>query len=183
MSHTLFKALSTMKVRELDAKNFSASLSSIYSEDSKVLYRIITRDILKQEGILLTVITGHLYKDYVLSLILEREGINTKKQHFQSFNNKLNRINELGYLDSDEYIFLSEVNKLRNKLAHDVFFDLNKWNVELLPQIKKYDMKVPKQKFKRLDFIEILLKIGFMDIYSELSDRNTWLNLENKPQN
>ncbi|WP_299662124.1 hypothetical protein [uncultured Psychromonas sp.] len=87
MNKILFTTLAKMKVRELQPRKLS-SLSAHFPNNSKVLYRIITRDILKQEGILLTVITGHLYKDYILGLILNKEGIDTEQRHFQSFSKK-----------------------------------------------------------------------------------------------
>ncbi len=181
MNKFVYEKLARIPFKELTTIDFTAIITML-PKSSKTLSRTLMRDVMKQEGILLTVITGHLYKDYILALLLKHAGEDITRRQYQSFSQKLAKVNELGYLESDEYHFLSEINKLRNKLAHDVFYDMSKWDIRKLPPIEHYGFRVPKNRPYRILLVEIVSKCCFVEVYDNIAKRNPWLYLENIPE-
>ena len=182
MNQYIYRHLASLPFKDINPESLT-SVADCFPVNTKVLWRSFAKDVLKQEGVLLTVITGHLYVDYILGLFLKREGEDASSRKYQSFSGKLKKVNSLGYLEVDEYKFLSEINKLRNKLAHDVFFDVSTWDISLLPPISQYGMRIPKNRKTRVHLVEILSKCCFFEVYNNLTDRNAWLSLVDIPKN
>lgn len=182
MYEIIFQALADCKVSDYNNKVLS-SLASLFPKDSNSLSRLLMKNVLEPGDLLLIVITGHLYMDYILGLCIARKGENSCLKKYQSFSGRLMKANELGYFQLNEYIFLKEINRLRNKLAHDIFYDIYKWDLSVLPYVSQNQIKVPKVKKYRLELIKVVIKLGCLVTFWQLGSRNRWLRLEDRPQN
>ena len=88
-------------------------------------------------------IKGHLYLESIMSKMLVDFFPNTPKMNIFNFSQKLELIRSIGFIELETYQAISKVNRLRNKLAHDLKMDLDEGVIEdiidLLPQnVKKY---------------------------------------------
>ncbi|CAQ79152.1 hypothetical protein VSAL_I1467 [Aliivibrio salmonicida LFI1238] len=83
-----------------------------------------------------------MYFDYFLFRALEESGINSNGRRYQSFKAKLNKSQELELLTQLQYEFLDEINKLRNRFVHNVFFDVTSWDPTTLPLVRNYSLVI-----------------------------------------
>jgi hypothetical protein len=108
-------------------------------------------------------IQSHLYYDHVISTLLTEhlvnpEAINASRMGFAQ---KLDLIEALGLIPQDEVSAVKVVNKLRNKIAHDLSFQISeKDEIDLyncLPDSLKRDTKILQARVSAEQFfIEML---------------------------
>jgi hypothetical protein len=130
----------------------------------------------------LLVLIGHLYFDYILGKMLDREPNNLTKRQKESFYAKLEFLNGRGKFDRHTYGCLTAINRLRNSFAHDIFYDLTKWNPTAIPYVERYQLRVPKRKGLLRAFNIIVLRLSFFALLDALIQHNRWLHLENVPK-
>jgi hypothetical protein len=127
-------------------------------------------------------IIGHSYFDYLFYRALEELDVTITERRYQSFRAKLDKLKELEQLTSLQYDFFFEINQLRNKFAHNIFFDITFWDPLKLPQVRKYELPVPKRKYLLIDFIAVQIQFGFFTVGLELSQQHNWLAFEHVPK-
>ncbi|MEZ8034342.1 hypothetical protein [Vibrio crassostreae] len=157
-------------------------ISTFFPQSSKIFTKNLLKDIHSTVEPMQLVIIGHLYFDYFLLRALEESGINSNDRRYQSFKAKLNKSQELELLTQLQYEFLDEINKLRNRFAHDVFFDITSWDPTTLPLVRNYSLVVPKRKDLLVSFIVTHIRFGFFLTCMEAGGKNEWLALENVPK-
>jgi len=128
------------------------------------------------------IITGHLYLDYLISRMANKE-IAARAMHSRSsFRDKLDALNVAGKLDITSFQALSAVNTLRNRFAHDLFYDLADWNPTALPYIAEFGLRIPKRRHLRIAFSVIVIRLTLFVLLIELSKKYRWLHLEDVPR-
>ncbi|MFW1475672.1 hypothetical protein ACEWBL_23270 [Vibrio parahaemolyticus] len=157
-------------------------ISAFFPQSSKIFTRNLLKDIHATTEPMQLVIIGHLYFDYFLFRALEESGVNCNEKRYQSFKVKLNKALELELLTQWQYEFLDEINKLRNRFAHNVFFDVTSWDPTVLPLVRNYSLVAPKRKDLLVSFVVTHIRFGFFLICMEAGDKNEWLALENVPK-
>ena len=130
----------------------------------------------------LLVLTGHLYLDYILGKMVDREPNNLTQRQKESFYAKVEFLNTRNKFDRQTYSCLSAINKLRNSFAHDIFYDITKWNPTLIPYVQHYKLRVPKRKGLLRAFNIMVLKMSFFALVEVLFQQHRWLYLENVPK-
>ena len=87
-----------------------------------------------QNDLELILLKGHLLLESVIDITLSRNKISNQKNY--SFYRKIKELGKIEFSDSERkkniILFLSELNKLRNKLAHDFEFEIKNGDLELL---------------------------------------------------
>jgi hypothetical protein len=149
---------------------------------SKMFTSNLIQNVLTINDPMKLVIIGHLYFDYLFGRALEESGVNIKERRYQSFRAKIEKLNSLGHLDNSSYVFFTEINKLRNLFAHNIFFDITKWDPSKLPQIEKYQLSVPKRKDLLRAFSIVIIQTCYFTLCIEFSDNNHWVGLEDVPK-
>src|SRR5687767_9325874 len=99
-----------------------------FAKRSKILTINLLKDVNQIEHPRLLVITGHLYFDYILYRMLDREQHNLNARQQESFHAKAKYLYNNGQLDLRTFTCLVEINKLRNLFAHQIFYDLSQWS-------------------------------------------------------
>lgn len=91
----------------------------------------------------LILLKGHLMLEIALETCLKRSGLEGIDNY--SFHKKINELNNCIPIDTLNKTliinFLYQINKLRNKLAHEVEFDINdlqlqNWSIEIISRLK-----------------------------------------------
>lgn len=155
---------------------------SLFRKNSKIFMSNLFKSVLTIKDPMQLVIIGHLYFDYLFYRALEELNIPVTERRYQSFRNKLDKLNELEQLTPLQYNFFLEINQLRNHFAHNIFFDITSWNPLKLPQVRKYKLIVPKRKDLLGNFITVQIQTGFFTIGLELSKQHHWLAFEDIPK-
>lgn len=102
----------------------------------------------------LILLKGHLYLEVALSVVLSRNDLNN--DNF-SFHKKILTLEKIEFKDKDKINliipFLFEINRMRNKLAHEPLFDIRKselkfWSKNILDNFEgmKYTRYTPTTK-------------------------------------
>lgn len=76
-----------------------------------------------------TVLTIHLYTEFWLDRILDKNSASAKVRNGK-YSQKLTWCESKGLLTSDIFHNLTRLNELRNKVAHDLWFDLSKMSLD-----------------------------------------------------
>src|SRR6185436_2817 len=105
----------------------------------------------------------------------------TKHQR-ESFYTKLNFLNRRGKFGSETYHCLMAINRLRNSFAHNIFFDLTKWDPRTIPFVQRFRLRVPKRKDLLRAFDIVLIRLTFLALLGTILEQNRWLYLENIPK-
>jgi hypothetical protein len=172
-------------LRDVPPTHLSEGLKVPYSKmvpkRSKNITKNLIKDVYTTNEPRLLVITGHLYFDYILSRMLEREQHNLSKRQSESFYAKLEFLNNLGRFDSDTYMCLTAINKLRNSFAHNIFYDLNAWDATAIPYVQRYTLTAPCRKDLLRIFNILVLRYAFLVEVVVLSTQHEWLYLERVP--
>jgi hypothetical protein len=157
-------------------------LHTFSPRNSKALTTNLVKDINSVNEPRLLVLTGHLYFDYILEKMLDRETNNLTPRQKESFYAKLEFLNDRGRFDSQTYQCLTAINKLRNSFAHDIFYDLAEWKPTVIPYVQRYYLRAPKRKSLLRAFNIILLRLSFFAMLDMLTQQNRWLYLEDVPK-
>lgn len=68
---------------------------------------------------------GHLYLEYILNILIEKSIKDKQKNEFDTFNKKIKVLKESNIIDGNMKELLSGINRIRNKLAHQIDFEIN----------------------------------------------------------
>ncbi len=149
---------------------------------SKSLATNLIKDINSVNEPRLLVLVGHLYFDYILGKILDREPNNLSQKQKESFYAKLEFLNGRGKFDQQTYSCLTAINRLRNSFAHDIFYDITKWDPTIIPYVPHYGLRVPKRKSLLRAFSIMVLRLSFLALLDVLLQQYSWLYLEDVPK-
>lgn len=149
---------------------------------SKALGTNLIKDVMKIEESRLLVITGHLYLDYILYRMLAIQGNVQATQADESFSRRLKLITGHGWMLPDHVAAMKELNQLRNRFAHDVFFDFASWDPSSIPYFARCAWRRPNRRYLRLAFNKTVVRLTFVSLLIEMSCRHDWLNLEDVPE-
>ena len=177
----IFEALSRVQPTKLQ-KLLEFSLSDYMPRKSKALTTNMIKDVSSVKEPRLLVLIGHLYFDYILEKMLDKEPHSLNKHQRESFHAKLEFLNARSKFDHHIYIGLKEINKLRNSFAHNIFYDLTKWEPTTIPFVQLYNLQVPKRKDLLRTFNIVLLRLSFLALFDALIQSNRWLYLEDIPK-
>jgi hypothetical protein len=177
----MFEALSRVQPSRLQ-KLLEFSLSDYMPRKSKALATNLIKDVSSVTEPRLLVLTGHLYFDYVLEKMLDQEPHNLNKQQRESFHAKLEFLNARSTFNHQTYAGLKAINKLRNSFAHNIFYDLTKWDPTTIPFVQLYSLRVPKRKDLLRTFNIVLLRLSFLALFDASIQSNRWLYLEDIPK-
>jgi hypothetical protein len=177
----MFEALSRVQPSRLQ-NLLEFSLSEYMPRKSKALITNLIKDVSSVKEPRLLVITGHLYFDYILEKMLDKEPHSLNKQQRESFHAKLEFLNTRSKFDHQTYNGLKAINKLRNSFAHNIFYDLTKWEPTTIPFVQIYNLRIPKRKDLLRTFNIVLLRLSFLAIFDALIQSNSWLYLEDIPK-
>ena len=80
------------------------------------------------------VVQAHLYCDHIITLAISENVDNPRALNLDrlSFSQKLNLISALALMDGDFVVFLKKLNQIRNKISHDLDFELTEQHVSSL---------------------------------------------------
>jgi len=181
LSEPMFRALREIPVSRLP--NVLAFPLHIFSpKKSRGLTSNLIKDVHSVAEPRLLVLVGHLYFDYILGKMLDREPNNLTQRQKESFYAKLEFLNRRGKFDHQTYECLTVINRLRNSFAHNIFYDLTKWNPNALPYFQQYALRAPKRKGLLVAFNTILLRLSYLALLEVLLENNRWLYLEDIPK-
>ena len=127
-----------------------------YTPDKETLDKLaelsIYFNLLSHTDLELIILKGHLSLEIILDSVLEERNIKNLENY--SFHRKVNTLGKLEVKNTTKrdlvVSFLKEINTIRNKLAHEFDFDINKeglesWALNVLGNLKG-------QKFTRYTF-------------------------------
>jgi hypothetical protein len=174
----LFEGLKAIGSRQLPAL-LEGPFTTFLPKNSKALGTNFIKDVYSIAEPRILVITGHLYLDYVLNRIVAKELASTKRSSRASFHENLSALNAANKLDIDTFQALSAVNGLRNRFAHNLFFDVSEWDPTAIPYVNEFRLRVPQRHYLRQAFAILLLRFTFLVLLSELSQKYRWIYLEN----
>lgn len=181
LSEPMFEALRELPPCELP-KVLEFPLDIFSRRKPKGLSSNMLKDIGSANEPRLLVLTGHLYLDYILGKMLDREPNTLTQRQKESFYAKLEFLNTRGKFDRQTYLCLTSINKLRNSFAHDIFYDITRWNPIVIPYVQNYKLRVPKRKSLLRAFNIMVLKMSFFALLEVLFQQYRWLYLENVPK-
>jgi hypothetical protein len=177
----MFQALRGIPASNLP-KVLEYPLNAFSPKKSKALTTNLVKDVNSVNEPRLLTLIGHLYFDHVLGKMLDREPNGLTQRQKESFYAKLEFLNGRGKFDGQTYECLTEINRLRNSFAHDIFYDLTKWNPTAIPYVQQYKLRVPKRKGLLRAFNLIVLRLSFFALLDVLTQQNRWLYLEDVPK-
>lgn len=180
-AESLFEALREVPPTQLVGL-LKFSYTRMMTKRSKIFINNLLKDVFATTEPRLLVISGHLYFDYILLRMLDREHHTLNKRQVESFHAKLEFLYKVGRFDSDTYNCLIAVNRLRNSFAHNIFYDLSNWDARSIPYVQRYDLSPPRRKHLLQVFNILVLRLSFMVEIMVLSDQNKWLYGENMPK-
>ena len=178
---TIFEALRDIPISKVPSLQ-KFPFNTFLPKKSKALTTNLLKDIASTNEPRLLVITGHLYFDYILERILDRLPNSMTKRQRESFYVKLEFLNRQGRFDSELYNCLMAINRLRNSFAHNIFFDLTKWDPRTIPFVRRFGLRVPKRKDLLRAFNIVLIRLSFLALLGLLIEQNRWLYLEDIPK-
>lgn len=176
----LFGILKDVPLSDLP-KLLEESYQDLFPKKSKTLITNLLKDISLTSEPRLLVIIGHLYFDYILEKILEREAIPLSQRKRESFYAKLEIIYKRELLEDSTYESLRAINQLRNRFAHDIFFDIVHWDAKTIPYVSYYQLRIPKRRDLLRAFNIAVVKLTFFALPQSLINQHRWLNLHDVP--
>jgi len=177
----MFQALREIPLPKLP-KVLEFPLNTFSPKKSKALVTNLIKDVNSVNEPRLLVLIGHLYFDYILERMLDREPNNLTQRQKESFYAKLKSLNHHEKFDHQTYECLTAINRLRNSFAHNIFYDLTKWSPTAIPYVQQYKLRVPKRRDLLRAFNIIVLRLSFFALLDALTQQNRWLHLEDVPK-
>lgn len=181
--HVIISMLRTLnKVKQKNypklEKGIKDTISSYYSENTKILTRKFYLDVLSGDSDRQTILIGHLYLELFLNeLINSRIG---KLEQFEkhniltSFYKKVRFLEIYGILDSLEVNTILTINGIRNKFAHKLFYDNIDINIFSFNIIRDNTdgLKRPKSKKGINNFNRLCIKLIFWWIGLRMTEKH-----------
>lgn len=175
----LLAEVERMSFKQLDdCLRMLAGIGSEWPRKTNSLTTRLRKELFSATEARVAVLTVHLYFDHILSLILQRAGTPSIELERQSFVERLRRIEGQGILSTTLILQLRVLNSLRNKFAHNLFFDIAEWDPRLFSWILPVYKRVPvARKYRRLKHL-LMFKVAMMKVYQDLHEEQRWLYLE-----
>src|SRR5438552_6569192 len=177
----MFQALREIPVSNLP-RVLEFPLHTFSPKKSRGLTTNLIKDVNSVNEPRLLVLIGHLYFDYILGKMLNREPNNLSQRQKESFYAKLEFLHGRGKFDGQTYECLTVINRLRNSFAHNIFYDLTKWDPTAVPYFQQYELRAPKSKRLLRAFNILVLRFSFFWLLDVLIQHNRWLHLEDIPK-
>jgi len=102
------------------------------------------------------VILSHLFFENMMEEIINNKFPKPEKVLDNTFSKKLDILYSLDYISNENYQTLKLINNIRNNFAHDLRYDIGKFQIERFPGLKKVKLinyKRQKDKEKYNDFL------------------------------
>ena len=140
-------------------------------------YYLVTNfisDILNLESNLRNlVIISHLYFENIIDELLRDNFVNPEAFNNFTFYSKMKVIESQDILNTDTLKFLLFVNKIRNKFAHNLDYDLPDSDFQAIPFFvivsNRFDYKVKKYRVKRNYY---MFAVGCIDVILEIIEQH-----------
>ena len=139
-----------------------------FPKKSKILSTNLLKDVNYTDEPRQLVMIGHLYFNYILQQMLNKESHNLSAWQQESFHAKADFLHRNGKLDEKTFASLVEINQLRNIFAHQLFYDLSCWSPANMPVVQEFNLNVPKRKSLLRAFNIVLLRLCFFSLIVEL---------------
>ncbi len=157
--------------------------TSRLSDEEKALYERADEDLLKEAGVYSfdleqfwkrvrgrprgqQLLQAHLYFDHVLTQLLSEALVDPDAVNMRGmgFAQKLNLIQAMGLLPGELVISIEKINSLRNKIAHDLNFELSDDHIRDFANVTPNELRevVWEGKKKRVGlicFVELLIVV------------------------
>jgi hypothetical protein len=122
----LYRALTAVPKRDFAKLNAAINgFASLLHKQRRALSTMLIADTWRISEPRLLVITGHLYFEYILNLLLQRKGLRVRRDTFGA---KLQYAEQNRLLSPIFVASLRSLNQLRNNYAHELFFDIAAWD-------------------------------------------------------
>lgn len=180
-SDELFSTLRDVPLTQLPLL-LTHSYTELLPRSSKALLTNLFKDILSVKEPRLLVLTGHLYFDYILDRMVDKENHSLSSKQRESFYAKLEFLNKCSKFDCHTYSCLYSINRLRNNFAHNIFFDIVDWDATTIPYTSDYQLRIPKRRDLLRAFNIIVVRLTFFVLPESIIKQNKWLYLENVPR-
>lgn len=117
--------------------------TATYHKENEIAFNDFLADTIG-ENILQIVLRGHLYIENALEKIIKESFVkpNLLLTEKSMFSNKLSLVSALGIVPHEYTVALKYFNKIRNKFAHDLKFELEE--EELIQLINRFDSQTKK---------------------------------------
>ena len=149
---------------------------------SSALTTNVVKDVMAIDEPRLLVITGHLYLDYILHRLLVVQGGRPSNQMQESFSRRLKKVEDRGWLRTDHIYTMREINRLRNRFAHDIFYDLADWDPASIPYFARRTWRRPVRRHLLAAFNKNIFRLAIFSLLVEVSHQHQWLYLEKVPR-
>lgn len=177
----VFDVLRQVPISELPKLRGGRKLREFLPKSTVYLIQHAISDVFSTDEPRLLSITAHLHLDYVLGLIVDNEKRSLNRHQRESFHAKLQFLNGRGSFHHDVYTCLVEINRLRNSFAHNMFFDISRWNPAAIPYVQKHNLTIPKRKDLLRVFCVLVLRTTFLVVLEEVVQGHNWLMFEYLP--
>lgn len=169
-------------IKEYKFEHFLSMLKQFLPKKTKIMGTSFLKDIVEIQDIRLLILLAHLYfENYIDEILKKRLGHSSKMLDFR-FIVKLEILYASEIISDDNfYAELKFINKLRNKYAHNLYFDIVDYNFDKSPAIRslkvlnKYRSKRSKRKL--YDFILRIYLIYLVFIFSENFKETNFLDV------
>ena len=158
-------------------------IQQLMPKRSKRLSRNLKKKIFTQEHSILIILLGHLYIERLVNEILNKELINYSSINSNILNTFYKKItyiksqNILGDTLCEDLILL---NKLRNKFAHNLNYDISSFDIYGFSITEENKVKEIRQGKNKTVAFRVLIKLIIMSIEYELCKQKEYLFLINE---
>ena len=168
-------------LRSIINLNIFEIINSYSPKTTKILHTSYFKEVCSCEDVRLLTLVSHLYIENFLNEIINRRIPNPNKILDYRFKQKLDIIHSLNHLSLDLYDDINFLNKLRNSFAHDLKFNISKFDFEKSLSLKKYYKLNPykKKSYQNL-FLVTLYKLFLFELGFKLGKNFKELYLLNK---
>ena len=88
-------------------------------------------------------------------------------------------VEDHGWLRTDHTYAMREINRLRNRFAHDIFYDLANWDPSDIPYFARRNWKRPIRRRLLVAFNKNIIRLTMFSLLIEMAQQHRWLHLEN----
>ena len=154
--------------------------SSVMPKKSKTFFRNFVKIIFEIEShrelILVTNLCFEKMTDTIISKVIDM----SKDLPFLTYNSKLKLLCAIEKMHKNLSSDLIHINQLRNKFAHNLFFDLGKMDLKKLSALKELDKKIIyRYKIPKSKINAFFLRLAILIIYDKLCHEYRYLHLLN----
>ncbi|MHA2220212.1 MAG: hypothetical protein ACXACY_30395 [Candidatus Hodarchaeales archaeon] len=141
-------------------KKPSATVVFDFGDKEQPLYYFLLQKAINEDNIFVLILKAHLYFDNFLEVIFKNIGGKKAKKFTKPpyyLTERINILDLFGQLSETLYIELKTLNKLRNKFAHQLDYDITTFDFKNFPELKEVIDKIHlKNNEKNKEYFRIL---------------------------